>query len=214
MSSNWAEVCRKVGVKPATGSQGYIARLAKKLDIPFTHFTGVPAVMPSRSSGRQLEDYLSNKFPINSNSLKWKLIKAGIKEEKCETCGGTEWLGDPMPLELDHENGDHEDNRLENLKIRCPNCHSVKTKKQRSVKPCKKICPGGCGRKIQQRSHTCSYCQPKDRKKRPTKIRWPELSVLIEAKKTRGISRLARLLGVSGNAIHRQISRARKKGLI
>jgi 5-methylcytosine-specific restriction endonuclease McrA len=52
------------------------------------------------------------------------LINEGIKEHKCELCGITEWNGKPAPIELDHINGKHTDNRIENLRILCPNCHA------------------------------------------------------------------------------------------
>ena len=57
--------------------------------------------------------------------LKTRLLDAGLKEEHCEECGLTEWRGEPMPLELHHVNGDGRDNRLENLQLLCPNCHSL-----------------------------------------------------------------------------------------
>ena len=57
--------------------------------------------------------------------LKQKLIRDGIKECKCEICGLTEWLGQPIPLELHHKNCDHFDNDLNNLQILCPNCHAL-----------------------------------------------------------------------------------------
>ncbi len=63
--------------------------------------------------------------PISSTKLRIKLIKDGIKEDKCEKCGHIYWNGKKLPLELHHKDGDHFNNELENLEILCPNCHSV-----------------------------------------------------------------------------------------
>lgn len=49
---------------------------------------------------------------------------AGLKGPGYEACGLTEWPSDPISLELHHINGDGQDNRLENLTLLCPNCHS------------------------------------------------------------------------------------------
>lgn len=56
--------------------------------------------------------------------LRGRLLKAGLKEERCEECGLTEWRGCPIRVTLHHINGDGYDNRLENLAFLCPNCHS------------------------------------------------------------------------------------------
>jgi DNA-binding CsgD family transcriptional regulator len=56
--------------------------------------------------------------------LKSRLIKAGLKENRCEECGITEWRGKPLSMELHHVNGDGRDNRLENLRLLCGNCHA------------------------------------------------------------------------------------------
>lgn len=57
--------------------------------------------------------------------LKQQLINEGLKEDKCEICGQLpEWNGKTLVLQLDHINGDHYDNRIENLRIVCPNCHT------------------------------------------------------------------------------------------
>jgi hypothetical protein len=56
--------------------------------------------------------------------LKTRLVAAGLKEDRCELCGIDEWRGAPLSIQLHHVNGDGQDNRLENLELLCPNCHS------------------------------------------------------------------------------------------
>ena len=62
--------------------------------------------------------------PVYSDHVKKLVYKLGLKENKCEVCGISEWLGSPIVCELHHINGDTTDNRIENLQILCPNCHS------------------------------------------------------------------------------------------
>jgi hypothetical protein len=62
---------------------------------------------------------------IPSSRLREKLIKDGIKQDACEYCGQSHWLGKKLPLELHHLDGNHFNNELSNLRIICPNCHAV-----------------------------------------------------------------------------------------
>jgi 5-methylcytosine-specific restriction endonuclease McrA len=57
-------------------------------------------------------------------NIKLRLLAAGLKNQKCEQCGISAWRGEPLSLALHHINGDGRDNRLENLVLLCPNCHS------------------------------------------------------------------------------------------
>jgi hypothetical protein len=62
--------------------------------------------------------------PRSRRHVKARLLAAGLKEPRCEVCGLMEWRSEPIALELHHVNGDGLDNRLENLVLLCPNCHS------------------------------------------------------------------------------------------
>jgi hypothetical protein len=62
--------------------------------------------------------------PRDRGHLKRRLLRLGLKQDRCEICGLSEWRGAPLSLALHHVNGDGHDNRLENLQILCPNCHS------------------------------------------------------------------------------------------
>lgn len=119
-SSSLCEVCRKAGIVATTGNYKTLKKIISDEDIDVSHF--------KRQGGKQLakplEDYLVTGGTISSYKLKNKLFKYGLKEKKCEECGLTEWMGKPINLELHHKNGDPRDNRLENLEIMCPNCHS------------------------------------------------------------------------------------------
>lgn len=136
-SITWAQVCRELGIKPATGSQSNLTNKAKKWGIDYSHFVG-----QSFNRGRiflqhrkEIKFYLKLNGPfINSHALKKKLIQSGLKKNLCEVCKLNKWFGEDLPLELDHINGNTNDNRIENLKILCPNCHAVKTRKDRKNK--------------------------------------------------------------------------------
>jgi Homeodomain-like domain-containing protein len=56
-------------------------------------------------------------------NLRMRLIAAGLKENRCESCGISNWRGEPLTMQLHHLNGDGRDNRLANLVFLCPNCH-------------------------------------------------------------------------------------------
>ena len=124
-STSIRQVLDKLNIVPAGGNYQTTNRRIQKLDIDTSHFSG-QAWNKGRVIGpkRPIEYYLTENSYHQSYKLKNRLIIEGLKQHKCECCGITEWLGRPTPIELDHINGNHHDNRLENLRILCPNCHA------------------------------------------------------------------------------------------
>jgi len=123
------QVLKKLKLVEAGGNYEQIKKYIVFYNISTSHFLGKGAnkgrVM-LRKSLYSLEEILKNGTRFQSFKLKNRLFKEGLKEAKCEKCDWAEMSADGrLPLELDHINGDRYDNRLENLRILCPNCHSL-----------------------------------------------------------------------------------------
>ena len=72
---------------------------------------------------------------VQSNKLRIKLLREGLKKPICECCGNEFWNGYPIPLEVHHVDGDKTNNELSNLQILCPNCHALtSTYRGRNIK--------------------------------------------------------------------------------
>ena len=123
-SESVREVVQKLGYAPNGG--GTAARIKRDIEnnnIDISHFTGQAHTKNIGKYKTPIEDYLTNKVKITSHKLRLRLLKEGIFEYKCACCGNSEWLGRPIPLELHHKDGNKDNNNLDNLELRCPNCH-------------------------------------------------------------------------------------------
>ena len=117
-----SEILVKMGkVEQNTYFRRHIYLLAKKNNI------SLPRGVKKSKRTKELDELLViGSSP--SSAFKSRLIKSGLLKEKCYLCGiGPEWKGAWLSLHLDHINGQRNDNRIENLRILCPNCHSQTT---------------------------------------------------------------------------------------
>jgi len=129
-SSSVGQVLRLLNLREAGGNYLQIKKYLKFYSIDISHFTGHAWNKGLRGIGKPripLEKILVRDSNYQSFKLKKRLFDAKLKPQKCEECGWAQKTMDGyLPLELDHINGIHTDNRLENLRVLCPNCHSLK----------------------------------------------------------------------------------------
>lgn len=112
-------MARELGCNPKT-----INPILAKLGIKYSGNQSGKNIPKPNSDYMSLEEYLKNSQDIQSNKVRIKLLREGYKEHKCENCGLTEWLGQPIPLELHHKDGNRNHNEIENYQLLCPNCHA------------------------------------------------------------------------------------------
>jgi Zn finger protein HypA/HybF involved in hydrogenase expression len=124
-----AGVCRELGIRPVGGNYKTLKSKILLWKINISHFTGKAWCVGSNFKyfGKKyiLNDILIDDSPyMSSTKLKKRLFSENIKTKKCEICNITTWNNKQIVFELDHINGINTDNRIENLRIICPNCHS------------------------------------------------------------------------------------------
>lgn len=207
-SETYIEVFRKLGYKSRSmdrvTKRGLLQNI-KDNNIDAGHLKHYSDSIEFNHSKFKLEDLLveNGTYKGGSANLKARLFRAKLLKEECSICKLPNiWQGRPITLQMDHINGIFNDNRLENLRILCPNCHSQtdtyagkNSKVKASPRP---ICI--CGNTMKKGSKICKTCQDKNQET----VKWPPDEELFELVRTLGVKKAAVRCGCwSHNLIHR-----------
>lgn len=124
---NWIEqnqskafICKELNCKQET-----LNKYLQKMEIEYKGNQSGKGKNKLNSNYMDLKTYLNNSKDIQSNKIRIKLLREGYKEAKCESCGLTSWLGQEIPLEVHHIDGNRHNNIIENFQLLCPNCHAL-----------------------------------------------------------------------------------------
>lgn len=214
-SRSFSEALRKLGRRAAGGNHRTLRRHLAEWGISTAHFD--PNAGRRRGSERRvtpLSEILVEGSSFSRGHLKERLYAAGLKTPRCELCGqGPEWRGRRMALVLDHVNGVPDDNRIENLRIVCPNCaatldtHCGRNTSFREARPC-----AGCGARFLPGTRSQRFCSRRCAARRPRpeqrKVARPDLRRLEEEVAEFGFRRIGRRYGVSDNAVRKWLRQA------
>jgi hypothetical protein len=216
----YSQALTKLGLRPVGGNHRVFRRYVDEIwCIPTDHFDPAEARLAGfrRIYPAGLADVLVEGSTYSRKALKRRLYEAGIKARCCELCGqGEEWRGSRMSLILDHINGVPDDNRLENLRIVCPNCAAtLATHCGRKNGGSKRECVR-CGAIFSPNRTTQDYCSrecgvrhdrgrhgPKPQTRKVDRPSYAELQADLDLMSFRAVGRK---YGVSDNAVRKWLT--------
>lgn len=124
-SSSYKEILNHFGLENKGNNFKTLRQRMSEDSIDFSHFKSRKEYLKEYQKAVPLESLLVEKCSFNRTHLKNKLLKSRLLRNECYICGQLPvWNNKPLSLQLDHINGISDDNRIENLRILCPHCHS------------------------------------------------------------------------------------------
>lgn len=207
-----AQVLEKLGLKPQGSNYKTIHRYVAKYNLDTSHLLGKAHLKGQKRINirRPLKEILvkDDTIHVKTEHLKKRLVDENILEYKCTICNVSSWLEKDLSLHLDHIDGDSYNNKLENLRFLCPNCHSqTETYCGKKNKLPRKRCKD-CNKELELlSSKRCRECEDKSRLNNNLQIQWPPINELIHLTQEVGYSEIGRRLNVSANAVKKHIKK-------
>lgn len=208
-STSYRDFFSKLGYENVSG--GYRYRELKKYiqtnNLNTDALISNKAIKPKKQKSRKrnIETYLNNEFNISSSKLKIRLLREEILKPLCSICKNIEWCGKPIPLQLDHINGDSSNNNLDNLRLLCPNCHAqTDTYCGKNIKN-KKLCKTCNSIPRKNNSIFCSdECRPKIERDKKSKYSTSEIYQIFLDNDS-NYTKTSKIVGISDNAIRKRL---------
>ena len=187
-SNSYSDLLKKIGLNPKGGNPETLKKIIKEYNLDETiinvnrsNLFRQNAITTHLKTRKSLEDILNNKCSYDSTSnLLNRLVKEGVKEYKCEECGVLNWNNKDISLQLHHKDGNKNNNKLDNLKILCPNCHSQTD--------------NFCGKSLKIKEH---------KKKQELKLPPVSRNILKDKIRKQSFVSIAKEYGVSDNTIRK-----------
>jgi hypothetical protein len=210
-----SDVLRNLNLVVHGGNHSYIKSRLSFFKIDTSHFQNVQATRINGARKRKSpQEYLVKRVSGDSSThaLKLRILRDKVKPHECEHCHNTIWQGKPIPLELHHLNGDRLDNRLENIRLVCPNCHAL-TSNYRGAKA--KRYKNSVERHAQYKDSHCIICNKRVWRHTKTgmchkcytvknrKVPRPDKDILIQDIDTLGYKGTGKKYGVSDTAVRK-----------
>lgn len=206
-TNSTSEALVYLGLRNAGGNFKQFHKYAKQFGLEEKKYNKEKFLSSNQFESKPLEEYLVKDSSLGSSKLKKKVIAAGLLKNICNECGiGPEWNNKLLSLQLDHINGIHSDNRIENLRIICPNCHTQThnfgSKNKIFADKTHLKCANCKGfRSTHSKSGLCVKCVDK------TKVRQrPSKETLLQQIEELGYSGTGRFYGVSDNTIRNWVN--------
>lgn len=208
-----SDVLNKVGLTVRPGNYPRIRKFIRDNNLDISHMLGRKSGRGGTKS-RPIKDILVKNSDYSPSALKKRLLKDGLLVNKCCICGQKEqWNKIPLVMVMDHINGDSRDNRIENLRMLCPNCNSQQDtfcsgqRKylidlganvfEKTVNL--SICPVCKENTMVRGARKCQVC----REKLSRKVEWPSKEELMQLLKIKSMVAIGKQYGVTDNAVRR-----------